>query len=102
MKGGRRVLKAYTVTEDQLENLGVLQVTTTGCFSLASALLTFWIGVKQDIAFAGEVAGTAAEWWNGLAAGALFFAVLFLGAGIYFLCRGRTTVGRIKKDTTHE
>ena len=94
-------MKAYTVTEDQLENLGTLQFSTALCFSLAAALLTFWIGVKQDVAFS-TAPGAADDWWNGLATGALVGAILLAILGAWQFAKGRTTIGKIKRDTRHD
>ena len=48
-------MKGYTVTEDQLENLGELQLSTALLFSVGTGLLSFWIGVQQDMVFAGRL-----------------------------------------------
>jgi len=95
-------MKAYTVTEDQLESLGTLQLSTTLCFSIAATCMTFWVGVKQDIAFSGAVVGDAASWWDGLASGALVATILFTGLGVWQFAKGRTTIGKIKSETRHD
>jgi len=95
-------MKAYTVTEDQLNSLGALQLSATFCFSLASILATFWIGVRQDVAFNGPSNDAGRQWWEGLATGAGFGALLLLILGGILMWRGRTTVSKIKRDTIHD
>jgi 4-amino-4-deoxy-L-arabinose transferase-like glycosyltransferase len=95
-------MKAYTVTEDQLENLGILQIASNVVFSLATGLLTFWIGVRQNIAFSDNFPTDAQKWWEGLATGALLGALLLALIGGFFLFRGHTTVSKIKRDTIHD
>ncbi|RYD54259.1 MAG: hypothetical protein EOP60_08095 [Sphingomonadales bacterium] len=95
-------MKAYTVTEDQLENLGILQLSSTFVFSLSAALVTFWIGVRQDIAFSGDKPTESVTWWAGLATGALVGAILLALVGALLVARGYTTVSRIKRETIHD
>lgn len=102
VKGGRREMKAYTVTEDQLENLGILQFSSTFVLSLSASLFTFWIGVHQNVAFSDGKNQAAERWWQGLATGALVAAILLLAVGCALIFRGKSTVGKIKRDTIHD
>jgi hypothetical protein len=102
VKGGRREMKGYTVTEDQLENLGELQLSTALFFSVGTALLSFWIGVQQNVAFATQATNTAQSWWVGLSWGALLTAVVMYLLGVRSFFKGRSTIGRIKRDTIHD
>lgn len=95
-------MKAYTVTEDQLENLGLLQASSTFVFSLFGAVITFFIGVRQNIAFAPLPLTPDQSFWNGLSWGALVFAIFLLVAGVALIIRGRTTISKIKRDTVHD
>jgi len=96
-------MKAYTVTEDQLENLGLLQLASTVSFSVSASLATFWVGVRQEIAFSGkDVTAAAQSWWDGISTAALAAAIILAFLGIALAIRGKTTIGKIKRDTIHD
>lgn len=95
-------MKAYTVTEDQLENLGILQFSSTFFFSLAAGLFTFWLGVRQDIIFSGQPPTDGIRWWEGLATGALIGGICLALIAFFLVWRGYNTVSKIKRDTIHD
>lgn len=94
-------MKAYPITEDELETLGLLQAGSTASFSLASFLGSFCLSVKQGIAFADKSKPSAQQWWDGIATGAGWFALALALLGAYLIWRGRTKIGKLKKDTSH-
>jgi hypothetical protein len=102
IRGGRMEIRAYGVTEDQLERLGAVQLSTTLCFSFSSAFLTFAIGVWQDVVFSGDPTDPAQSWWEGLATGALAFSAILAALGAWQFIKGRTAIGSIKRNTIHE
>lgn len=100
--GGRREMKGYTVSEDELGSLALLQGGSTLSFAAASALSGFWISVTQNVAFADHVPAAVQSYWEGLATAALIASIAFAALGSFLVVRGYIRVSRIKKGTIHD
>lgn len=100
IRGGKREVKAYAVTEDELSTLGALQVLAALFFSLAGLFFGLWFDISLQVAFA-EKHDAAVHYWKGLQSAALIGAILFavIGVGIFLFNGSR--VRKIKKATTH-
>ncbi len=101
--GGRRELKVYTVTADELWMLGIMQGLATLFFAGFSFLLSFWLTTKQTIDLSGtsspETARAKWEAW-GEAAGYGSIALAFFG--IVFLVLGGLKVLKVINGTKHD
>lgn len=95
-------MKAYPITEGELEGLGLLQATSTASFSLASFLASFWLSVRQGIAFADKTDPKVSAFWDGVASMAGWGALALAIIGAALIWRGHTKVGQIKKGTQHD
>lgn len=94
-------MKAFAVTEDELENLGMLSLGSTASFSLASFLAAFCLSVWTSAAFSTGVKPEMVAYWNGLAAFASVAAGMLFLLGIFLIYRGRGKITKIKQETDH-
>jgi hypothetical protein len=101
VRGGKREMKAYAVTEDELENLGLISIGSTFTFSLASFLGAFFLSVRTSIAFASDVKPEVLSYWQGVSTAAAIGAAVLLVVGVILLVWGHSKIGRIKKGTDH-
>lgn len=101
IRGGKREMKAYAVTEEELENLGLLSIGASVSFSVASFLTAFCLSVWASISFSSDVPAEITAWWQGIAtaAGGVAFALFLVGG--FLLYRGHSKIGKIKNDTEH-
>ena len=100
---GRRPMKEYPLTEDDLDTIGLLQGSAAVAFGAAGTCLGLFLSIRMAIDFAGDgVAPTKVAWWAGLGIGALVVAVALFAAGLMFRHQGKTRVNSIKEHTTHE
>lgn len=103
MVNGRRQLKAYILTEDNLEFLGILDVVFNVCFALGCAFLSFAGGIKLAISFASEsTSKQVLDSWQ-----AFSIACVVLGVSCLLLCawslyKRTGSLNKIKKETTHD
>jgi len=103
VSGGRRELKGYTVTGDELLALGAVQGMTALAFALAGSFFGFWLSTKQAIELAGRDTSIAskAQWlaygdvgfWGGITLAAL-------GVGLFGYSGWRAF--KIMRDTIHD
>lgn len=101
VRGGKREMKAYAVTEDELESLGLISLVSTFCFSVMSFLAAFVLSVRTSIAFATGVEKEVLSYWQGVSTTAGVGAALLLIIGVAMLIRGHSKIAKIKKGTTH-
>lgn len=94
-------MKAYAVTEDELENLGLLSIGSTASFSLASFLAAFCLSVWTSIAFSSGTPKEVIAYWQGLSIAAAVATVALIGVGVCLAFRGRSKIKKIKEGTDH-
>lgn len=100
---GRRPMKEYPLTEDDLDTIGLLQGSATIAFGAAGTCFGLFLSVRMAIDFAGSgISQRTMGWWAGLAFGALAAAILLAAAGFFLRYKGRTRINRIKQDTIHD
>lgn len=102
IRGGKREVKAYALTEDELTTLGAIQGLSALFFTFAGACGGFWLSVKQQLEFAGAgVAPHTIAYWGGLQEAAKYGAILcaVIGLGLFIFNGWR--VRRIKRSTVH-
>lgn len=100
--GGRREVKAYPLTEDDLTRLGLVQGGATFFISLAGVLLGFWLNITQSIAFSSSTPQAIITFWDGLRIASLVTALVSALLGGLLAYSGWSTIGRIKNETTHD
>ena len=101
VRGGKREMKAYAVTEDELENLGFISFGSTAAFSIASFLAAFFLSVRASVSLSSGVAADVLSYWKGLSIGAGIAAVVCALIGIILVCKGRSKIRGIKETTDH-
>lgn len=94
-------MKAYAVTEDELENLGLLSIGASVSFSVASFLTAFCLSIWASISFSSAVAADIIAWWGGVATTSAGVAFALYLVGGFLLYRGHSKIGKIKNDTEH-
>lgn len=102
MVDGRRQLKAYVLTEDNLDSLSVLDVIFNICLAVAAALISFAGGIVLSLSLASDdlSASTKLTWYAFLA------VCLVLGAVCVYFCKWslvekRGSIQKIKDETKH-
>jgi hypothetical protein len=101
VRGGRREMKAFAVTEDELENLGLISLGSTASFSVASFLAAFCLSVWTSKAFSTGVSPETVAYWDGLCIAAPFATILLLILGVALICMGKGKIRKIKDGTDH-
>jgi hypothetical protein len=100
---GRRAMKEYPITEETLDNIGVLKTAAAFCFSSSALLVGFAASDFQSLAMAGGTVSDAVwSMWMTIAIITSFLAVGLGAAGILFHRKEGGTIARIKQETTHE
>jgi hypothetical protein len=94
-------MKAFAVTEDELENLGMLSLGSTAAFSLASFLGAFCLSVWTSEAFSSDTKPEVAAYWHGLSLGAAAAAIALSVLGGFLIWRGKGKINKIKDGTDH-
>ena len=51
----QRRMRCYSVTESELLQIGIANIGITACFSIGSALMTFWLDIFKDTRLATEI-----------------------------------------------
>jgi hypothetical protein len=103
MVDGRRQLKAYVLTEDNLDSLSVLDVIFNICLAVAAALISFAGGIVLSLSLASDDLSASIK----LAWGAFLVICLVLGAVCVYFCHWslvekRGSIQKIKDETKHD
>lgn len=102
IKGGRRNVKAYPLTEEELNQLGFLQTSATFLYSLAGTAFGLWVNITQSIEFSKDTPNNVLSHWSSLKLAALVSAVILFFIATVIVIRRRGMLGRIKNETTHD
>jgi len=92
-------VKAYGVTESEIEQLGMFNTLTTIFFSVGTAVLTFGVGLFVDWIMEGmpcNYGETLAKIGGSIC---IFIGVVLYIVGIIFIKHRRSTIQRIKRDS---
>lgn len=101
--GGRREMKAYTVTGDELLSLGLVQGGSAFAFAFAGSCIGFWLSVKQGIELAGkDTAANAISKWQAYGDVAFYAAVGFALIAFGLTAFSGWRVRQIRKGTIHD
>jgi predicted ABC-type sugar transport system permease subunit len=102
MVDGKRQLKAYVLTEDNLDSLSVLDSIFNICLAVGSALLSFAGGIFLSLSLAGNTVPENIKLpWN-----AFFVVCLALGLVCAYFCnwslkKRKGSIQKIKEETKH-
>lgn len=100
---GRRPMREYPLTEDDLDTIGLLQGAAAISFGASGTCFGLFLSVRMAVDFAGNgVSATKISWWAGLSAGALIVAAALFVAGWLLRGQGKTRINRIKQETVHD
>lgn len=102
VRGGKREMKAYAVTEEELENLGMISLGSSASFSLSTFLAAFCLSVWSGSALSNGVKPEVLSFWQGLSIAAAIFCAVSLFLGGFLIWRGASKITRIKDSTVHD
>jgi len=94
-------MKCYPVTEDELQNLGLLQAASTASFSIGSFLAAFFLGVRSSTDLSNGVSPDVLAYWKAMSTASGIAALVFFLIGVVAFCRGRSKIQQIKDGTDH-
>lgn len=99
---GRRPMKEYPVTGEELLTLGIMQGGAALMLAFAGTCFGFYLSTRQTIDFAGtEVSQATVGWWSGMGDAAYWLAVVTVGLGLALGALSGFKVRRIMKNTDH-
>jgi hypothetical protein len=99
---GRRPIKEYPLTKNELWTLGGLQAGSGIAFSLAGICFGQWSSVKEQIAFANGSRPQVVGYWNGVGDMAWYGMIALLIIGVMLLIISGFNVVKIIKGTAHD
>ena len=99
---GRRPMKEYPVTGEELLTLGIMQGGSAIMLAFAGACFGFHLSTEQTIDFAGkDVSQATVGWWAGMGDAAFYLAIVVALLGITLAVLSGFKVSRIMKATDH-
>lgn len=98
---GKREIKVYVLTEDNLDTLSVLNGLFNLCLALSTAFLSFGGGVMASITLSSGVPETIKSTWLFLSIFSLIIGSIFTALCLYSYIKRESSVSRIKRETIH-
>lgn len=95
-------MKAYPMTESDLDDLAGLGFGATVAFALASFMFGLAVDLQKDLSLATDTPAEAQAFWSAVRIMAMVVAVVSALVGGGLIVRGHTKLNRIKRDTTFE
>jgi hypothetical protein len=99
---GRQVVKGFSITKDQLDNLASTGWLTTSFFSFGTGLLGFAVNLRSTLDLSAGVERTTAAWWSGINVAAIVGALILYALGALFFFRGKSQKQAILDNTKFE
>ncbi|MFN0191077.1 MAG: hypothetical protein ACKVP5_03750 [Aestuariivirga sp.] len=96
---GTQEMKAYPLTEEQIESLSHLGLLATACFSVAAGIFGFSLDLHKDLALTAGADEAAVAYWSAVRTGGFIAAFVLAGAGLGFFLKGRSKIKAIKSRT---
>lgn len=93
---GTRHMKAYPLTEDQLENLFGIDVLAAVCFSIASALLSFSFNVQTSLVILTNIPPDKLGYWEALRSISGILSIFMFFAGWGFVRYRKNKLAKLK------
>lgn len=99
---GRRPMKEYAVSGEELLTLGILQGGTALFLAFAGACFGFYLSVRQTVDFADKnVSEATVGWWSGMGDAAFYLAIAAALLGLVLAGLSGLKVFRIMRTTDH-
>lgn len=99
MSYGKRKIKSYPITEDELGQLFWIGLLTSLCFSFTSFLLAVAFNIHLSVSLTQALPDNKAVYWTTLRDVAWILSLFFLLCGIILVIFGRNRINRIKSKT---
>ncbi len=96
----KRKMKAYTVTESELKQIGLANIGITGTASIGSAFFVFGLDILKDTVLATEVPKEAAAIVSYVQPISFFIGVAFWLFSAVLMYWRRDMINTIKKEST--
>jgi hypothetical protein len=94
-----REVKAYAVFETEMHTLSFLNTLATTFFSIGSSLASIAIGIWANGKFTEKLSPQADILANFAAPGLCVLAAIFVGLGIWAICRKQTVLDAIRSES---
>lgn len=99
---GHRQVKAYVLTEDNLDSLSVLDSIFNICLAIGSALLSFAGGIYLSLSLANSsVAADIKAPWTAFFSVCLAFGLICVFVCFWSFFKRKGSIQRIKEETKH-
>jgi len=95
-----RKMHCYSVTESELQQIGLANIGITAFFTIGSAMLAFWLDIFKDTVLAESVPETAEMVVSFVQPVLLFLGLLFWGIGIIAIYWRRNMIKLIKSESS--
>lgn len=99
---GKRSMKAYPITREELTTLAGTGAGATFFFSLSAWIWQFFADVSKDISLAPEAPADQISYWSGLKDAALFGGIVSVVAAMFFVIFGVIKVRQILGTTSFD
>lgn len=99
---GRRPMKEYPLTREELISLGGVGVLATTCFSVGGGFVTRSLDITKDLELAQGVPPPIVARWQARADDSLTFGIIFIVIGVVSLLYGGWRVTDIIRSTEHQ
>lgn len=99
MTYGKRIIKSYPITEDELGQLFWVGLLTTLCFSITSFMFAVTFNIHLSLSISQALPDNKAVYWTTLRDVAWYGSLIFLVVGIILVIFGRNRINRIKSKT---
>ncbi len=102
IRGGKREVKAYALTEDELTTLGAIQGLAALFFSLAGTSFGVWLSIRLQLSFvSAQTDAKTMGYWQGLQGATKWVAIACASIGFALFLFNYSRVRKIKKGTIH-
>lgn len=97
------MVKEYPITEDRLDNIGNLRLSSALFSSAGSLGLGFVISTMQSLSLAGGSVDVATKaTWTAWCWSVGFFTIVAYAAAAFYFIKGKSAVDYVKENTVHD
>ena len=96
---GKRSMKSYPITEGELNELFMIGIVVTVCFSLGAGLFGFAVNIYKDLSFNPSLSKEIIDHCDTILISCVLFGVVCVGVGGLVVWFGHTKIARLKNET---
>lgn len=98
MSYGKRIVKAFPITESELNEVAAAKRIAAVCFTIAGALFGFAMNLNKDMQFANSLPEKVTSFWNAIWYACLIGSGITSLLGIWLWLRGHNRLAEIKRE----